>query len=105
MLSPPSVTVENRSIFGLTYRPAPELDPKRKISEQDCTKSIVPDAGNLCAASSMTMQQLKASWRPLGGGWVTRVICAAGYTHYGHSFPNSPGSVGTKSSCSASASH
>jgi hypothetical protein len=29
------------------YRPAPELDPKRKISEQDCTKPIVHDTGNL----------------------------------------------------------
>ena len=29
------------------YRPAPELDPKRKINEQDCTKPIVHDAGNL----------------------------------------------------------
>ena len=29
------------------YRPAPELDAKRKISEQDCTKPIVHDAGNL----------------------------------------------------------
>jgi hypothetical protein len=29
------------------YRSAPELDPKRKINEQDCTKPIVHDAGNL----------------------------------------------------------
>jgi hypothetical protein len=33
-------------IYG-NYRPAPEFDPKRKISEQDCTKPIVHDAGNL----------------------------------------------------------
>ena len=30
-----------------TRRTAPELDPARKISEQDCTKPIVLDAGNL----------------------------------------------------------
>jgi hypothetical protein len=39
----------NRTGGGMRgiYRPAPELDPKRKISEQDCTKPIVHDAGNL----------------------------------------------------------
>lgn len=30
-----------------TYRSAPALDPARKINEQDCTKPIVHDAGNL----------------------------------------------------------
>jgi len=29
------------------YQPAPELDPRRKISEQNCTKPIVNDGGNL----------------------------------------------------------
>jgi hypothetical protein len=33
-------------MYGI-YRSAPELDPKRKISEQDCTKPIVHDGGNL----------------------------------------------------------
>jgi hypothetical protein len=39
----------NRSGGGMygVNRPAPELDPKRKINEQDCTKPIVHDAGNL----------------------------------------------------------
>jgi hypothetical protein len=39
----------NRSGGGMygTYRPAPEFDPKRRINEQDCTKPIVHDAGNL----------------------------------------------------------
>jgi hypothetical protein len=39
----------NRTGGGMNgiYRPAPELDPKRRISEQDCTKPIVHDAGNL----------------------------------------------------------
>jgi len=32
-----------RGIHG----PVPELDPKRVISEQDCTKPLVHDAGNL----------------------------------------------------------
>ena len=30
-----------------TYGPYPELDPDRKISEQDCTRQIVRDGGNL----------------------------------------------------------
>jgi hypothetical protein len=29
------------------HRTAPELDPERRISEQDCTKPLVPDTGNL----------------------------------------------------------
>lgn len=29
------------------YAAAPKLDPKRKISEQDCTRPIVHDGGNL----------------------------------------------------------
>ena len=29
------------------HRPAPPLDEKRKVSEQDCTKPIDPTAGNL----------------------------------------------------------
>ena len=29
------------------HRPAPALDPKRRINEQDCTKPIAQDAGNL----------------------------------------------------------
>jgi hypothetical protein len=39
----------NRAGSGMyrIYRPAPELDAKRRISEQDCTKPIVADAGNL----------------------------------------------------------
>jgi hypothetical protein len=28
-------------------RPAPPLDPARKVSEQDCSKPIDPQAGNL----------------------------------------------------------
>jgi hypothetical protein len=34
-------------MYGSHYGPAPALDPKRKISEQDCTKPIVFDGGNL----------------------------------------------------------
>jgi hypothetical protein len=30
-----------------TFRRAPELDPKRKISEQDCAKPMVRDTANL----------------------------------------------------------
>jgi hypothetical protein len=30
-----------------SHRPAPALDPERRISEQDCTKAIVNDGGNL----------------------------------------------------------
>jgi hypothetical protein len=30
-----------------SHRAAPELDPTRRISEQDCTKPIAFDAGNL----------------------------------------------------------
>ncbi len=39
----------NRAGGGMygVHRPAPELDPKRRISEQDCTKPIVHDTGNL----------------------------------------------------------
>jgi hypothetical protein len=39
----------NRTGGGMysTFRRAPPLDPKRKISEQDCTKPIVHDAENL----------------------------------------------------------
>jgi hypothetical protein len=33
-------------MYGI-YRRAPELEPSRKISEQDCTKPIVHDGGNL----------------------------------------------------------
>jgi hypothetical protein len=33
-------------MYGI-YRSAPPLDPARKINEQDCTKPIVHDAGNL----------------------------------------------------------
>ena len=32
---------------GTYYRNAPELDPTRKISEQDCTKPLAQDGGNL----------------------------------------------------------
>jgi hypothetical protein len=35
------------SMYGSHYGPAPALDPKRKISEQDCTKPLVFDGGNL----------------------------------------------------------
>jgi hypothetical protein len=41
-----STSRTGRSIYGV-YRPAPALDPKRKISEQDCTKPIADDGGNL----------------------------------------------------------
>jgi hypothetical protein len=33
-------------MYGI-YRSAPPLDSARKINEQDCTKPIVHDAGNL----------------------------------------------------------
>lgn len=32
---------------GRQYRTPPELEPTRKISEQDCTRPIVIDGGNL----------------------------------------------------------
>lgn len=35
-----------RNPYSMTSNPAP-MDPKRKISEQDCTKPIVFDGGNL----------------------------------------------------------
>jgi hypothetical protein len=35
------------SMYGSHYGPMPALDPKRKISEQDCTKPLVFDGGNL----------------------------------------------------------
>ena len=34
-------------VYGRHYGPVPKLDPTRKISEQDCTKPIVLDGGNL----------------------------------------------------------
>jgi hypothetical protein len=39
----------NRTGGGMygSYRSAPDLDPKRRISVQDCTKPIVLDGGNL----------------------------------------------------------
>jgi hypothetical protein len=33
--------------YARYYGPTPELDPSRKINEQDCTKPIVLDGGNL----------------------------------------------------------
>jgi hypothetical protein len=34
-------------MYGSRYGPAPAPDPNRRISEQDCTKPIVLDGGNL----------------------------------------------------------
>lgn len=33
--------------YARYYGPAPELDPSRQINEQDCTRPIVLDGGNL----------------------------------------------------------
>ena len=38
---------DGSGMYGTTYGPAPQLDPGRKISEQDCTKRVVRDGGNL----------------------------------------------------------
>ena len=46
-----NAVTDGRTGMGGDYRrdhdPAPEPDPARKISEQDCSKPIVLDGGNL----------------------------------------------------------
>ena len=41
-----SFSTTGRSTYR-EHRPAPPLEEKRKVSEQDCTKPIDPAAGNL----------------------------------------------------------
>ncbi len=38
---------DDSTMYSGTYGPKPALNPDRTISEQDCTKPIVLDGGNL----------------------------------------------------------
>ena len=38
---------DDSTMYSGTFGPKPELNPDRTISEQDCTKPIVLDGGNL----------------------------------------------------------